>query len=76
MFAVTFAPARFMGRVDRLDEEKFRRTIQGRLNPKMSHAAWQSRQKAWGRLFGASSLVFFGAGCVLLAAAGIVSLTR
>jgi hypothetical protein len=76
VFALTFALGGLTGRDDHLDEEKFRRTLTGRLNPKVSYASWRGRQDAWARCFRICSCLLIVAGCTLLVTAGVVGLTR
>lgn len=76
LFAVTFALGSLIGKNDNRTEEKFRNTIAGRLNPKLSHATFRAQQQAGARFFRFLSRLLFVAGCVLLVAAGIVRLTR
>lgn len=76
LFAVTFELGSLLIRDDNRTEEKFRKTIAGRLNPKLSHATFRAQQEAGARFFRFLSRLLFVAGCVLLVAAGIVGLTR
>ena len=46
LFAVTFALGSLIGKNDNRTEEKFRNTIAGRLNPKLSHATFRTQQQA------------------------------
>lgn len=75
-FAMTFALGSLGGQDDHLNEEKFRKTISGRLSPKLSYEAHRRQQKSLSRGSRILSLLLFAAGSLLLLAAGVAHLLK